>query len=157
MHLSMFASSLMAPLPGPDPLAVARRDLASLMRRDSPDFMSVSGDFGHIVRLVTLDVLIKAIDDDPQLIRWTAVRAQRDGELLIARLKPIPDVTTSVGWRYYSDNGESATRAVSPLRTCPPCGSTLPSMGSRPLSRSRLPRSSEGGCGLPRCSSRSMP
>lgn len=43
-------------------------------------------------------------------MRWTAIRAQRDGELLIARLKPIPDVTAGVGWRYYSDNGESAIR-----------------------------------------------
>ncbi|WP_422035564.1 TolC family protein [Reyranella sp.] len=91
-------------------LAVARRDLAALMGRDTPDFTSVSGDFGRIVRPAALDTLIKAIDDNPQLMRWTAIRAQRDGELLVARLKPIPDVTASLGWRYYSDNGESAIR-----------------------------------------------
>lgn len=43
-------------------------------------------------------------------MRWTAIRAQRDGELLVARLKPIPDVTAAVGWRYYSENSESAIR-----------------------------------------------
>lgn len=91
-------------------LAVARRDLAALMGRDVPDFTSVSGDFGRVVRPAPLDALIKAIDDNPQLMKWTAIRAQRDGELLVARLKPIPDVTASVGWRYYSDNGESAVR-----------------------------------------------
>ncbi|WP_296327854.1 TolC family protein [Reyranella sp.] len=90
--------------------AVARRELAGLMGRDLPDFTSVSGDLGRLVRPAPLEALIKAIDDNPQLMRWTAVRAQRDGELLVARLKPIPDVTASVGWRYYSDTQQSAVR-----------------------------------------------
>ncbi len=90
--------------------AVARRDLSGLMGRDLPDFTSVSGDLGRLVRPAPLEALIKAIDDNPQLMRWTAVRAQRDGELLVARLKPIPDVTASVGWRYYSDTQQSAVR-----------------------------------------------
>lgn len=91
-------------------LAVARRELAALMGRDTPDFTSVSGDLGRLVRPAPLDNLIKAIDDNPQLMRWTAIRAQRDGDLLVARLKPIPDVTASVGWRYYSDTGQNAIR-----------------------------------------------
>lgn len=91
-------------------LSVARRDLAALMGKDRPDFGAVSGDFGRVVRPSPLDSAIKAIDDNPQLMRWTAIRARRDGELLSARLKPIPDVTASVGWRYYSENGESALR-----------------------------------------------
>jgi len=91
-------------------LAVARHQLASLMGRDLPEFTSVSGDFGRVVPPAPLPSLIKAIDDNPQLMRWTAIRAQRDGELLIARLKATPDVTAGVGWRYYSDNGESAIR-----------------------------------------------
>ncbi len=91
-------------------LAVARRELAALMGHDTPDFSSVSGDFGRVVRPAPLDNLIKAIDDNPQLMRWTAIRAQRDGDLLVARLKPIPDVTASLGWRYYTENGESAIR-----------------------------------------------
>lgn len=90
--------------------AVARRTLASLMGMDLPDFTSVGGDWGRTVRPATLDTLIKAIDDNPQLMRWTAVRAQRDGELLIARLKPVPDITASVGWRYYDENSASAIR-----------------------------------------------
>ena len=91
-------------------LAVARRELAALMGHDTPDFSSVSGDLGRVVRPAPLDNLIKAIDDNPQLMRWTAIRAQRDGDLLVARLKPIPDVTASLGWRYYTENGESAIR-----------------------------------------------
>ena len=91
-------------------LAVARRELAALMGHDTPDFSSVSGDLGRVVRPAPLDNLIKAIDDNPQLMRWTAIRAQRDGDLLVARLKPIPDVTASLGWRYYTEYGESAIR-----------------------------------------------
>lgn len=90
--------------------AVARRTLASLMGRDLPDFTSVAGDWGRTLRPATLETLVKAIDDNPQLMRWTAIRAQRDGELLIARLKPVPDVTASLGWRYYDDNGASGIR-----------------------------------------------
>ena len=80
------------------------------MGRDLPAFTSVSGDFNRLVRPAPLEVLIKAIDDNPQLMRWTAIRAQRDGDLLVARLKPIPDVTASLGWRYYTEYGESAIR-----------------------------------------------
>ena len=90
--------------------AVARRTLVALMGRDLPDFPSVAGDWGRTARPASLESLITAIDDNPQLMRWTAIRAQRDGELLIARLKPVPDVTASVGWRYYDDNGSSAMR-----------------------------------------------
>ena len=91
-------------------LAVARRDLATLMSMDKPDFAAVSGDFGRISRPAPLDGAIKAIDDNPQLMRWTAVRARRDAELLQARLKAVPDVTASVGWRYYGQTGDNALR-----------------------------------------------
>ncbi len=91
-------------------LAIARRALASHMGRDLPDFTSVSGDFGRTVRPAPLEALIKSMEDNPQLMRWTAIRAQRDGDLLVARLKPVPDVTASLGWRYYSESGESAVR-----------------------------------------------
>jgi len=91
-------------------LAVAKRELAALMGRDMPEFTNVSGDLGRIVRPAPLQALLKTIDDNPQLMRWTAIRAQRDGNLLVARLKPIPDVTASIGWRYYQENGENAIR-----------------------------------------------
>ena len=43
-------------------------------------------------------------------MRWTAVRARRDAELLSARLKAVPDVTASVGWRYYGQTSDNALR-----------------------------------------------
>jgi outer membrane protein, heavy metal efflux system len=43
-------------------------------------------------------------------MRWTAVRAQRDAELLSARLKNVPDVQASIGWRHYSETADNALR-----------------------------------------------
>jgi outer membrane protein, heavy metal efflux system len=91
-------------------LAVARRELAALMGLDQPSFGTITGDFGRIARPMPLDAAIKAIEENPQLMRWTAIRAQRDGELLSARLKPLPDITASVAWRNYADSGQSALR-----------------------------------------------
>ena len=47
---------------------------------------------------------------NPQLVRWTAVRAQRDAELLAARLKAVPDVRVTAGWKHYRDTGDDAVR-----------------------------------------------
>jgi outer membrane protein, heavy metal efflux system len=91
-------------------LALARRELAVLMGADQPDFASASGDFGRLSRPAPFDAIVRAIEDNPQLARWTAVRARRDAELLSARLKAVPDVTASVGWRRYEDTPENALR-----------------------------------------------
>ncbi|MBX4420905.1 TolC family protein, partial [Mycobacterium tuberculosis] len=39
-----------------------------------------------------------------------AVTAQRNAELLIARLKIIPDVRLSAGWRHFQDTNDNAVR-----------------------------------------------
>jgi len=54
--------------------------------------------------------ILRSLDRNPQLVRWTAVRAQRDAELLSARLKPIPDLRLSAGWRHYRETGDNAVR-----------------------------------------------
>ncbi|MBS0548800.1 MAG: TolC family protein [Proteobacteria bacterium] len=91
-------------------LAQARRDLALQMGTDTPDFAAVAGDFGRLVRPAPFERLVRAIEDNPQLMRWTAIRARRDADLLSARLKAVPDVTASVGWRRYGDTPENALR-----------------------------------------------
>jgi len=91
-------------------LAQARRELAVVMGTDAPDFTAVSGDFGRLNRPAPFAVLVQAIEGNPQLTRWTAVRARRDADLLSARLKTVPDVTASVGWRRYGDTPENALR-----------------------------------------------
>jgi len=91
-------------------LAQSRRELAILIGTDAPDFAAVAGDFGRLSRPVPFEAIVKAIEANPQLTRWTAVRARRDAELLSARLKAVPDVTASVGWRRYDDTPENALR-----------------------------------------------
>ncbi|WP_422000420.1 TolC family protein [Reyranella sp.] len=91
-------------------LAVARRELATLMGSDAPNFGSVVGNFGLIARPAPLESAIRAIDDNPQLMRWTAVRAQRDASLLSARLKPLPDITAGLALRHYAETNENAVR-----------------------------------------------
>ncbi len=91
-------------------LASNRRDLAALMGLDVPNFAGVSGDLSRVARPPAFQSVLQAIENNPQLMRWTAVRAQRDAELLSARLKAVPDVQASVGWRHFRDTRDNAVR-----------------------------------------------
>lgn len=91
-------------------LAAARRDLAANMNLTAPDFSAVGGDFGRIGRPPAFATLVEAVDRNPQLTRWTAIRAQRDAEVIAARLKPMPDMTASIGWRHYAETGDNGVR-----------------------------------------------
>ncbi len=91
-------------------LESARRDLALLMGATAPDFSYTAGNMGRIAQPPSFQTLLQAIESNPQLTRWTAVRAQKEAELLIARLKVVPDVEASVGWRHYRDTRDNAVR-----------------------------------------------
>lgn len=91
-------------------LATARRELAAHMGATTPNFPHVVGDLNRTGRPPAFATVQRAVDGNPQLIRWTAVRAQRDAELLSARLKAIPDVQVGVGWRHYRDSNDNAVR-----------------------------------------------
>jgi len=91
-------------------LASARRELAVLMGDTAPNFASVSGRLEVTGRPPSFKSVVAAIDANPQLVRWTAVYAQRNAELLLARLKPYPDVRVGVGWRHYNASNDDAVR-----------------------------------------------
>ena len=91
-------------------LSSARRDLAVLMGDTSPRFSTVTGRLETVGRPPSFKAVIAAIDANPQLVRWTAVYAQRNAELLLARLKPYPDVRVSAGWRHFNETGDNAVR-----------------------------------------------
>ncbi|MGM5026916.1 divalent metal ion exporter subunit IhpA [Tardiphaga sp. 862_B3_N4_1] len=91
-------------------LASARRELAILMGDSAPKFAAVSGRLDATGRPPTFQSVVAAIDANPQLVRWKAIYAQRNAELLLARLKPYPDVTVSAGWRRFSETGDNAVR-----------------------------------------------
>jgi outer membrane protein, heavy metal efflux system len=91
-------------------LAAARRDLAAQLATTAPDFTAVAGEFGRVAKPPAFSSILEAIERNPQLLRWTAVRAQRDAEALSARLKPVPDLQASIGWRHYADNNTNGVR-----------------------------------------------
>lgn len=91
-------------------LASARRELAILMGDPVPKFASVSGRLDATARPPSFEAVVAAIDANPQLMRWTAIYAQRNAELLLARLKPYPDVRVAAGWRHYNETNDDAVR-----------------------------------------------
>jgi cobalt-zinc-cadmium efflux system outer membrane protein len=91
-------------------LASARRELAVLMGDTAPKFSAVSGRLDATGRPPSFSAVIAAIDANPQLVRWTAVYAQRNAELLQARLRPYPDLRIGAGWRHYNETGDNAVR-----------------------------------------------
>ncbi len=91
-------------------LATARRDLAILTGDSSPRFGEAVGRLASIGQPPPFQSVLQAIDANPQLMRWTAVTAQRNADLILARLKPIPDVHLSAGWRHFQDTNDDAVR-----------------------------------------------
>lgn len=91
-------------------LAIARRELAAVMGANTPEFAQVAGELNRVGRPPSLPVILRGLDSNPQIVRWTAVRAQRDAELLSARLKAVPDVRVGVGWRHYRETQDNAVR-----------------------------------------------
>jgi cobalt-zinc-cadmium efflux system outer membrane protein len=91
-------------------LAVARLELATLMGAGRADFSRAVGDLTRVGRPPPLQAIVHSIDALPQLVRWTAVRAQRDAELILARLKPYPDVRLEAGWGHFNDTKDDAVR-----------------------------------------------
>ena len=89
-------------------LATARRDLAILMGDSIPRFGAAAGRLAVIGQPPPFQSVVQAIEANPQLMRWTAVTAQRNADLILARLKRIPDVQISAGWRHFQETVEFA-------------------------------------------------
>jgi cobalt-zinc-cadmium efflux system outer membrane protein len=86
----------------------ARRELAVLMGQTTPDFGQAVGALGSVATPPALAALMRGIEDHPQLVRWTAIRAQRKAELISARLKPLPDVRLGAGYRLFRETRDNA-------------------------------------------------
>ena len=91
-------------------LALARRDLAILMGDSSARFGNAVGRLTNIGQPPSFQSIVQAIEANPQRLRWTAVTAQRNAELLIARLKAIQDPRIYAGWRHFQDTNDNAVR-----------------------------------------------
>ncbi|MFZ5734402.1 MAG: TolC family protein [Pseudomonadota bacterium] len=91
-------------------LAIAKLELATLMGVSRVDFGQATGDFTRTGIVPSFGVIRRAVEGNPQLVKFTALRAQRDAELLIARLKAVPDLRAGVAWRHFNDTNDNAVR-----------------------------------------------
>jgi outer membrane protein, heavy metal efflux system len=91
-------------------LSNARRDLAILMGTSTPQFGRVAGRLSASGSAPAFKTVLQAIDANPQLVRWSAVRVQREQELISSRLKAIPDARVGVGWKHERETGDNAVR-----------------------------------------------
>lgn len=88
-------------------LVTARRELALLMGLTDAKFGAVTGNLVRVGAPPPLDRILKLAQENPQLTRFTALKAQRGAELSGARAKAIPDVTVGVGYRHYNETADS--------------------------------------------------
>lgn len=91
-------------------LAIARLELATLMGALRADYAQASGDFSRTGSVPSFQTIRQALEANPQLVRFTALRAQRDAELLVARLKAVPDLRAGVAWRHFREANDNAVR-----------------------------------------------
>jgi cobalt-zinc-cadmium efflux system outer membrane protein len=91
-------------------LAISRRELAVLMGAPVVNFSHAVGDLSQVGRLPPFQTLVLQLDKNPQLVRWTAVRALKDAELLSARIKPIPDLRLELVWKHFREPVEFGTQ-----------------------------------------------
>lgn len=91
-------------------MATARRELAALMGGESFEFADAEGKLEVTGRPGSLESILAALEKNPQLARFNAMWAQRDAELLSARLKAVPDVSLGVGWRHFEATNDDGVR-----------------------------------------------
>ncbi|WP_341991274.1 TolC family protein [Azorhizobium sp. AG788] len=88
-------------------LATARRELALLMGLPEAKFGPATGNLHKVNAPPPLQSLLRDAQGNPQLTRFTAIKAQRSAELSGAHAKAVPDVTLGVGYRHYSETADS--------------------------------------------------
>ncbi|WP_020188293.1 TolC family protein [Methylopila sp. 73B] len=86
----------------------ARRELSVLIGESTPSFARVGGDIRRIGAPPAFDRLLGRALENPQLTRFTAVKAQRRALLAAAQAKAVPDITAGVGWRHYREDKSNA-------------------------------------------------
>jgi cobalt-zinc-cadmium efflux system outer membrane protein len=91
-------------------LAISRRELAIFMGATAIDFGYVVGDLNAVASPPAFAAVLRGIERNPELIKLTAIRAQRDAALLTERLKPIPDVKVEFGWKHIREPAGRGSR-----------------------------------------------
>jgi cobalt-zinc-cadmium efflux system outer membrane protein len=88
-------------------LELARAQLAATWGEPSPQFTRALGELDTLAPTPDVARLEAAVSDSPELARWNAEIGQREAALALERARRIPDVTVSVGGRYYADGDDA--------------------------------------------------
>lgn len=80
-------------------LRTARTGLAATWNATTPDFDSVSGKIEDIILPPPRDDLLKSIEKNPDLARWSSEMEMRHAALQVQSALRVPDVTLMAGWR----------------------------------------------------------
>lgn len=92
-------------------VAAAKRVLVANWSGAISDAAVVSGRLRHNGHQPTaLASLLNTLDDHPAIRAWSAVYAQREGELRLQRATAIPDLTASAGVKRFSETDDVAFR-----------------------------------------------
>lgn len=80
-------------------LVAARHRLASTWAGVVPTFDAAAGDLSRIRTPPPMDELVRRIQDNPDLARWTTEMAMRSAAIALAKAEGVPDVTPFGGVR----------------------------------------------------------
>ncbi len=89
-------------------LVVAKQRLASVCGEDAPFFNSAVGTLDHIESLPDLAVLMKRVDQHPNLLIRSAEVRQRQAMLAFEKAGRAPDISLSLGYRWLNATSDSA-------------------------------------------------
>lgn len=92
-------------------LEVARKLLAANWGSATPRFTEAVGSLDVVNGLDPLDALAEALDQSPEIARWTDELAAARESLALARSQRVPDVAVSAGIRRFEDDGALAAVA----------------------------------------------
>lgn len=89
-------------------LEPTKRRLASTWGQSRPDFARVSGRFSRSTRVRSIDVILKELESNPDVARWSDEIARRDAVVELEIAKSVPDVTFAAGIRRLNDTDDTA-------------------------------------------------
>ncbi len=89
-------------------LETARVQLALIWGGTTPAFTEAKGDLNQLQPLPSLDDLAHLINQNPDVARWVVEVASRQAEIELARAEAIPDITGSLGYRWFNESNDGA-------------------------------------------------
>ncbi len=92
-------------------LDLARLLLAANWNSGKPLFTEAAGSLENLPPSASLDQLMEALDESPEMARWVSGREAGKEALALAKAQRIPDVSVSAGIRRFEEDGSHAAVA----------------------------------------------